>query len=201
LFIPLTVGGGIRSVDDVGAALRAGADKVGINSAAVARPQLLTEAADRFGQQCIVASIDAQRIPNAGVGSGGQWRVVIHGGRTMTTLDPIAWGAECVQRGAGELLVTSIDADGTRQGYDVALTRAMSAAVNVPVVASGGAGTAADVCDVLITGGADAALVAGIVHDGTCTIGTLKTAMRMSGLPVRQAESGRAARRSGDGAP
>jgi cyclase len=180
LFIPLTVGGGIRSSDDVGRALRAGADKVSINSAAVARPVVLTESAERFGTQCVVASIDAKR-------DGDGWRVYVKGGRERTGLDAVEWAVECVRRGAGEVLLTSIDRDGVRSGYDVALTRAVAEAVDVPVVASGGAGSAADVCEVLMGGHADAALVAGILHDGVTSVGALKAAMRVASLPVRAA--------------
>lgn len=180
LFVPLTIGGGVRSAHDVGLALRAGADKVSINSAAVARPEVLTEAAARFGAQCVVASIDAKR-------SGGSWRVFVKGGREETPLDAVAWAVECVERGAGEILLTSIDRDGGRTGYDLELTRAVVSAVNVPVVASGGAGTAGDVCEVLEAGGADAALLAGILHDGVTTVGAVKRAMRAAHLPVRAA--------------
>ncbi len=180
LFVPLTIGGGVRSAEDVGRVLRAGADKVSLNSAAVSRPEILTDAAQRFGAQCVVASIDAQR-------DGDGWRVYVKGGRERTELDPIAWAVECVRRGAGEVLLTSIDRDGARSGYDVELTRAVAAAVNVPVVASGGAGTAQHVCDVLQSGGADAALVAGILHDGVTTVHEIKDAMRAAGLPVRAA--------------
>ncbi len=180
LFVPLTIGGGVRSADDVGRALRAGADKVSINSAAVARPGILTESAARFGAQCVVASIDAKR------GSDG-WRVYVKGGREETALDAVAWAAECVRRGAGEILLTSIDRDGARTGYDIELTRAVADAVHVPVVASGGAGSAAHVCDVLERGHADAALLAGILHDGLTTVGSVKQAMVDAGLPVRAA--------------
>jgi cyclase len=179
LFVPLTIGGGIRSAQDVGLALRAGADKVSINSAAVTRPAVLTEAAERFGAQCVVASIDAKED-----GSGG-WRVYVKGGREATTLDAVEWAVECVRRGAGEILLTSIDRDGARTGYDLELTRAVAKAVNVPVVASGGAGSAADVCAVLDDGGADAALLAGILHDGVTTVSAVKQAMRAASLPVR----------------
>jgi cyclase len=179
LFIPLTIGGGIRSADDMAAALRSGADKVAVNSAAVNRPALLTECADRFGAQCVVASIDARR-------EGTHWRVYTAGARTRTDLDAIAWAAECAARGAGEILLTSIDRDGARTGYDLALTRAVSNGVNVPVVASGGAGTASDVTDVLTGGGADAALIAGIVHDRVTTVGELKRAMREAQIAVRE---------------
>ena len=178
LFIPLTIGGGIRSADDVGNALRAGADKVSINSASVRRPAVLTEAAERFGAQCVVASIDAMR-------EGAGWRVHVRGGRERTELDVVEWAVECVRRGAGEVLLTSIDRDGARTGYDVELTRAVSDAVDVPVVASGGAGTAQHVCDVFARGGADAALLAGILHDGVTTVHAVKQAMRDARLRVR----------------
>lgn len=178
LFVPLTIGGGIRTVDDVGRALRAGADKVSINSASVVRPEILTESAERFGAQCVVASIDAKR-------DGEGWRVYVKGGRERTDLDAVEWAVECVRRGAGEVLLTSIDRDGARTGYDVALTRAVASAVDVPVVASGGAGSTAHVCEVLEQGGADAALLAGILHDGVSTVSEIKGAMRAAGLPVR----------------
>ncbi|WP_201799731.1 imidazole glycerol phosphate synthase subunit HisF [Myxococcus xanthus] len=178
LFIPLAVGGGVRTVDDVGRALRAGADKVSINSAAVANPALLTACAERFGAQCVVASIDAKR-------DGDRWRVYTHGGRKPTDLDAVAWARECVARGAGEVLLTSIDRDGARTGYDLALTRAVSEAVDVPVIASGGAGSAAHVRDAFQEGGADAALVAGILHDGLTTVGAIKALLREGGLHIR----------------
>jgi imidazole glycerol-phosphate synthase subunit HisF len=184
VFIPLTVGGGIRSLSDMSTALRSGADKVGVNSAAVAHPALLTEAAAWFGAQCVVASIDARR--DRAVRSG--WRVVTHGGRTDTDRDALAWAIECADRGAGEILLTSIDCDGKRDGYDIALTHAVATAVHVPVVASGGAGNADHVCAVLSAGSADAALVAGIVHDGLTTVGQIKQAMAAYGLPVRLLE-------------
>ena len=180
LFVPLTLGGGIRSAEDVGRALRAGADKVSVNSAAILRPEVLTEAAHRFGAQCVVASIDAKR-------DDGRWRVYVKGGREATGIDAIEWACECVERGAGEILLTSIDRDGVRSGYDIELTRAVSSAVDVPVVASGGAGSALDVCEVLESGGADAALVAGILHDGITTVGALKRAMSEKHIPVRAA--------------
>jgi cyclase len=180
LFVPLTIGGGVRSADDVGRALRAGADKVSINSAAVTRPEVLTESADRFGSQCVVISIDAKRDAEG-------WRVYVKGGRERTSLDAVAWATECVRRGAGEVLLTSIDQDGARTGYDVQLTRAVASAVDVPVVASGGAGSAQHVCDVFQDGHADAALLAGILHDGLITVGAVKRAMRDAHLPVRAA--------------
>ncbi len=178
LFIPLTIGGGIRTMDDMANALRAGADKVGVNSAAVQRPEIMTEGARRFGAQCIVASIDAKR-------DGDSWRVYTSGARVRTELDAVDWARECVARGAGEILLTSIDKDGARTGYDLELTLAVSRAVSVPVIASGGAGIAAHVCDVIVNGGADAALVAGIVHDGVETVTGLKLALHQAGIPVR----------------
>jgi cyclase len=178
LFIPLTVGGGVRTVDDVGRALRAGADKVSINSAAVARPEVLTECAERFGAQCVVASIDAKR-------DGDRWRVYTHGGKRATDLDAIAWARECVRRGAGEILLTSIDRDGARSGYDLELTRTIAEQVDVPVIASGGAGNAEHVRAALREGKAEAALVAGILHDGVTTVGAIKTLLQQSGLQVR----------------
>lgn len=179
LFIPLTIGGGIRTADDVGRALRAGADKVSLNSAMVADPTVLTSCAERFGAQCVVASIDAK------LDEQGRWRVWTHGGRTQTPLEAVAWAQECVSRGAGEVLLTSIDRDGARTGYDLALMRAVSTQVSAPVIASGGAGSASHVVDVLAEGHADAALVAGILHDNLTTVGALKDAMRASGLVVR----------------
>ncbi len=178
LFIPLTIGGGIASVDDVTAALRAGADKVALNSAIVKRPELITEAARVVGAQCVVASIDAKRV-------GAGWQVFTHGGRRDTGLDALAWARECAQRGAGELLVTSIDRDGARTGYDLELTRAVADAVAVPVIASGGAGQPEHVIAAFQEGHAEAALVAGMIHDGTTTVGQLKTALRAAGLQVR----------------
>ena len=179
VFIPLTVGGGIRSADDVAHALRAGADKVSINSAGVARPELYTECARRFGSQCVVASIDA-----SGEAVGG-WRVHVRGGHDAVSLDAVAWACECERRGAGEILLTSIDRDGGRVGYDLALTDAVARAVSVPVIASGGAGSAAHVCDVLLDVGADAALVAGILHDDITTVGAIKQALVERNIPVR----------------
>ncbi|WP_309892029.1 imidazole glycerol phosphate synthase subunit HisF [Archangium sp.] len=178
LFIPLTVGGGVRTADDVGRALRAGADKVSINSAAVARPEVLTECAERFGAQCVVASIDAKR-------DGDRWRVYTHGGKRATDLEAVAWARECVKRGAGEILLTSIDRDGARSGYDLELTRTIAEQVDVPVIASGGAGNAEHVRAALKEGKADAALVAGILHDGVTTVGAIKSMLRESGLLIR----------------
>jgi cyclase len=201
LFIPLTIGGGVRTADDVGRALRAGADKVSINSAAVARPEVLTESAYRFGSQCVVASIDAKWKGSAeGVASSGEpepstphaprsgfFEVYTHGGRTPTGLDAVAWARECVARGAGEILLTSIDRDGARSGYNIPLTRAVAEAVPVPVIASGGAGTADHAREAITAGLADAALVAGILHDGLTTVGAIKQVMREGGVLVRGA--------------
>jgi cyclase len=178
LFIPLTVGGGIRSVDDVGAALRAGADKVSINSAGVARPAVYTEAARRFGAQCVVASIDAKRRDDGG------WEVYVAGGRHATRLDAVQWARDVTRLGAGEILATSIDRDGTRTGYDLELIRAIVAAVNVPVIASGGAGSADDVAAALDCC-ADAALVAGLLHDGVVNVGGIKSHLINRGVQVR----------------
>ena len=180
LFIPLTVGGGMRTVDDIANALRAGADKTAVNSAAVRRPELLTEAARRFGSQCVVASIDAQR-------TGAGWEVRVNGGREPTGLDAIEWARQCAALGAGEILLTSIDRDGGRSGYDIELVANVSRAVQVPVVASGGAGSAGDVADAFVLGGADAALLAGILHDGTTNIRSVKTVLQSAGIPVRTA--------------
>lgn len=185
LFIPLTIGGGVRSADDVARVLRAGADKVSINSAAVQRPAVLTEAAERFGAQCVVASIDARR--RAGSSDDlPRWEVYVKGGREPTGIDAVEWAAECVGRGAGEILLTSIDRDGARIGYDHPLTAAIARTVNVPVVASGGAGSARDVRDVLRETGADAALVAGILHDGITTVHEIKSLLIASDVPVRK---------------
>lgn len=180
LFIPLTLGGGVRGVDDVARALRSGADKVSINSAAVDRPALLTESAARFGAQCVVASIDAKRRA-----SGDGWEVYVRGGRQATGLDAVAWATECVERGAGEILLTSIDRDGSRAGYDVELTRAVANRVSVPVVASGGAGNADDLVAAFREGNADAALVAGILHDRETTVRDVKNVLAERGIPVR----------------
>lgn len=177
LFIPLTLGGGIRCADDMARALRAGADKVCVNTAAVERPEVLGECAARFGAQCVVASIDARR-------EGEGWRVYTRGGRTRTALEAVAWARTCAGLGAGEILITSIDRDGGRTGYDLELTARVAAAVNVPVIASGGAGEAAHVAAALAAG-ADAALLAGVLHDGVTTLAALKRALADSGIDVR----------------
>lgn len=181
LFIPLTVGGGIASSADAIRALRAGADKVGVNSAAAEDPSLISAIADAAGAQCVVVSIDAKR-------EGSGWRVFTQGGRRRTDLDAIAWAADAARRGAGEILLTSIDRDGARNGYDLDLLLAVTAAVNVPVIASGGAGNAAHLGQAFASG-ADAALVAGILHDGITTVGALKNDLRKSGFAIRMGES------------
>jgi cyclase len=180
VFIPLTVGGGVRTVDDVDALLRAGADKVGINTAAVADPEFLSRAAERFGTQCIVLSVDARRA--AGTPSG--FEVTTHGGRRGTGVDAVAWSAEGEARGAGEILLNSMDADGTTSGYDVEMTRAVRAAVGVPVIASGGAG-ALEHFPAAVEAGADAVLAASVFHFGTFTVGDVKAALRDAGHVVR----------------
>lgn len=178
LFIPLTVGGGVRSASDIGPLLRAGADKISVNSAALRDPTLLTDGAERFGSQCIVASIDAAE-------DGPIWRCYTHGGSRPTERDAVEWAVECVERGAGEILLTSIDRDGLRTGYRLDLTHAVATSVSVPVIASGGAGEAAHLRDAFERGGASAALVAGILHDRLTTVGELKSALSGWGIPVR----------------
>jgi len=178
LFIPLTVGGGVRTVQDMDALLRAGADKVSVNSGAVDDPSLLTRCADRFGSQCVVLSIDAAR-------EGESWYHYTHGGRKRTDLEAVAWAIRGVELGAGEILLTSIDRDGVRSGYDLELTRAIADAVTVPVIASGGAGTKEHLRDGLVEGRAAAVLVAGILHDGLTTVRELKSALLGWGVPIR----------------
>ncbi len=178
-FIPLTVGGGVRTVDEMRAVLRAGADKVSLNTAAVADPALITRCAARFGRQAVVVAIDARRTPGEG------WEVLVRGGRDTTGLDAVGWAASAVDLGAGELLVTSIDRDGTQAGFDTDLLRAISRAVEVPVIASGGAAGPADFVAAVVDGGADAVLAASIFHRGIHTIAEVKAAMAAAGLPVR----------------
>src|SRR5580692_2502826 len=180
VFIPLTVGGGVRSVADVDRLLRAGADKVSLNTAAVARPELLGEAAQRFGSQCVVLSVDARRLP----GQPSGFEVTTHGGRTGTGIDAVDWAQRGVQLGAGEILLNSMDADGTTVGFDLELIRAVRAAVTVPVIASGGAGTLAHFAPA-VDAGADAVLAASVFHFGTLRIGQVKNALRGAGHPVR----------------
>ena len=181
IYMPLTVGGGISSVEDIRELLAAGADKVSVNTAAVRRPALIREAARRFGSQCVVLAIDAKR-------SGpGRWAVFTHGGRRPTRLDAVAWARRGVGLGAGEILLTSMDADGTLDGYDIALTKAVARAVRVPVIASGGAGTLAHLADVFKLGGASAALAASIFHFGTYTVAQAKRYLASRGIRVRMA--------------
>ncbi len=180
VFIPLTVGGGVNSVDDIRALLNAGADKVSINTAGVGNPDLFDQASARFGSQCIVAAIDAKQC------AVDAWQVYIHGGRTPTGIDAVAWAADVVARGAGEILLTSMDRDGVRSGFDLKLTRAVVEAVDVPVIASGGVGRLADLVDGIVVGGADAVLAASIFHYGEYTIGQAKAAMKAAGIEVRE---------------
>jgi len=186
VFIPFTVGGGVRSVEDMRAILRAGADKVAIDTAAVQQPDLIARGAEQFGVQCIVVAIDAKRLTSAD--GGKRWDVYVHGGRTATGLDVVAWAREAQARGAGEILLTSMDEDGRLNGYDVALTRAVSQAVSIPVIASGGAGRAGHFCEALTAGGASAALAASLFHDRTLTIGDVKAYLLAHGITVRPVE-------------
>ncbi|MFC2029442.1 imidazole glycerol phosphate synthase subunit HisF [Chloroflexota bacterium] len=180
VFIPFTVGGGLRAVEDIRQILIAGADKISINSAAVRRPELITEGATRFGSQCIVVAIDAKRLPD-----GAGWEVYINGGRLPTGLDAVAWAQEAQSRGAGEILLTSMDADGTLKGYDVELLRAVSGAVSIPVIASGGAGNLEHFHEALTEGGASAALVASLFHYKQLSIAEVKAYLTERGVPVR----------------
>ena len=187
VFIPLTVGGGVREVADVRRLLNAGADKVSFNSAAVANPQVISDASDKYGAQCIVVAIDAKRRgPEDAAARGPGWDVYTHGGRKNTGLDAVAWAREMVARGAGEILLTSMDRDGTRSGFDLELTRAVSDAVTVPVIASGGVGSLDHLADGVQQGGADAVLAASIFHYGDHTVGEAKALMAARGIPVRQ---------------
>lgn len=178
VFVPLTVGGGIRTIDDVRDTLRAGSDKVGINSAAVRTPELINEAAAMFGRQCIVCAVDAKRMDDG-------WHVVINGGRIDTGKDLIEWVKELEERGAGEILLTSMDADGTKAGYDLEMTKAVCDAVNIPVIASGGAGSIDDFAEVFEETSCDAALAASLFHYGELTIDEVKDAMRARGIAAR----------------
>jgi len=183
VFIPLTVGGGIRSVEDARRMLRAGADKVAVNTAAVQDPDLVGRLAERFGRQCVVVAIDARRREQG-------WEVYTHGGRTPTGLDAVAWAERAAELGAGEILLTSMDRDGTTEGFDVELTRAVSRAVSVPVIASGGAGRVEHFVQVLTEGEADAALAASVFHFGVLRIRDVKAALRARGVPVREEGGG-----------
>ena len=180
LFIPLTIGGGIRTVEDASRALRSGADKVSFNTAAVQRPEVLSKCAERFGAQCVVASIDARGIPGE-----ERWMVHTHGGKRPTSLDAVTWARECAERGAGEILLTSIDQDGARTGYDLPLTRAVSDAVTVPVIASGGVGNLDHLVEGVLQGHADAVLAASIFHYGEYTVRQAKEYMARHGIEVR----------------
>jgi cyclase len=178
-FMPLTVGGGIRTVEDMGIMLKAGADKISINSAALARPELIREGAEKFGSQCIVVSVDAKKTGD------GKWSVFSHGGRKETGLDAVEWSARAVELGAGEIVLNSIDADGTKAGYDLEITRRISESVDVPVVASGGAGCLEHMAEVLHEGRADAVLAASIFHFGEYTVADVKAFLKQDGIPVR----------------
>jgi len=184
VFIPLTVGGGVRSVDDVDRLLRAGADKVGVNSAAIARPELVAEIADRFGAQVLVLSVDARRTLPGQAGTDSGFEVTTHGGRRGTGIDAVAWAARASELGAGEILLNSMDADGTKAGYDLVLIAQVRAAVTVPVIASGGAGAVDDFVPA-VRAGADAVLAASVFHFGQLRIGAVKDALRSAGLAVR----------------
>ena len=179
-FMPLTVGGGIKSVDDMFTMLRAGADKISINSSAIANPELIRQGAEKFGSQCIVVSIDAKRIPGT-----DKWGVFSHGGRKDTGLDAVEWAKRAVALGSGEIVLNSIDADGTKRGFDLVITRRISESVGVPVVASGGAGSLEHMAEVLLEGRADAVLAASIFHFGTYTVGDVKKFLAEKKIPVR----------------
>lgn len=183
VFIPLTVGGGIREVADIRRMLNAGADKVAINTAAVARPEFVAEAAERFGSQCIVVAVDAKQVSRPD--EPPRWEVFTHGGRKATGLDAVEWAGRMAELGAGEILLTSMDRDGTQAGFDLALTRAVSDAVPVPVIASGGVGTLSDLADGVLEGGADAVLAASIFHFGRYTVAQAKRLMAERGIMVR----------------
>ena len=184
VFIPFTVGGGLRTVEDIREILVAGADKISMNSPAVRRPELISEGAKRFGSQCIVVAIDAKRLPT-GADGAPIWEVYINGGRVPMGLDAVAWAREAEDRGAGEILLTSMDADGTQQGYDIELLRAVSSSVRIPVIASGGAGKLEHFYDALTEGGASAALAASLFHYKQLSIAELKSYLEGRGVPVR----------------
>jgi cyclase len=183
VFIPLTVGGGIRKLEDIRRMLNAGADKVGINSAAITRPEFVREAAEKFGSQCIVVAIDAKRVSSEG--EPDAWEIFTHGGRKATGIDAVEWAKKMAAFGAGEILLTSMDRDGTKSGFDLALTRAVSQAVNIPVIASGGVGKLQDLTDGVKLGQADAVLAASIFHFGEHTVGEAKAQMTSQGIEVR----------------
>ena len=181
-FIPYTVGGGMRSAEDIRAMLKAGADKISLNSAAVRDPSLITHTSGIYGAQCIVVAIDAHRVPGS---SPARWEVFINGGRINTELDAVAWAAEAERLGSGEILLTSMDCDGTKDGFDIDLTRAVTSAINIPVIASGGAGTLDHFAEVVVEADADAVLAASVFHFGTYTVREVKEAMARAGVPVR----------------
>ena len=186
VFIPLTVGGGVRAVEDVRRLLNAGADKISMNSSAVANPQLVRDAADKYGSQCIVVAIDAKRVPDeAGGNAAPRWEVFTHGGRKPTGIDAVEWARKMAELGAGEILLTSMDRDGTKSGFDLELTRAVSDAVPVPVIASGGVGGLQHLADGIVKGHADAVLAASIFHYGEFTVGDAKRFMADQGISVR----------------
>lgn len=189
VFIPYTVGGGIRSVDDIRQMLKAGADKTAINTAAVKNPEIIREASDRFGSQCIVVAIDAKRVekPGSGLGRGAEskWEVFVNGGRTPTGLDAVEWAKKAEDLGAGEILLTSMDRDGTKDGYDLSLTKAITDAVNIPVIASGGAGVLSHFREAITDADADAVLAASLFHYGELSVDEVKDYLEKEGIPVR----------------
>jgi cyclase len=187
VFIPFTIGGGLNSVEDVRLILAAGADKVTMNTAAVQDPGLVQRCSERFGAQCIVVAIDARQVPGSGEQGAPRWEVYVHGGRTPTGIDAVEWAVRAAGLGAGEFMLTSMDRDGTQDGYDLALTRAVSRAVDVPVIASGGVGTLEHLAQGLLEGEADAVLAASIFHFGTFTLAETKAYLAARGIPVRQA--------------
>jgi len=190
VFIPFTVGGGVRSVEDARHLLRAGADKVGVNTAAVDRPDLVAELAEEFGSQCVVVAVDARRRPDAGPGGEPGWEVFTHGGRSPTGLDALAWAERCSDLGAGEILLTSMDRDGTRDGFDLELTHRVAGRCPVPVIASGGVGTLDHLVEGAVRGGADAVLAASIFHLGEFTVAEAKAHLLAAGVAVRPPRDG-----------
>jgi cyclase len=212
VFIPFTIGGGLASVEDVRLILAAGADKVTINTAAVEDPELVRRCAERFGSQCIVVAIDAKRVPGSTEAGRPRWEVYVHGGRTATGMDAIEWAVRAAELGAGEFMLTSMDRDGTLDGYDLELTRSVARAVDVPVIASGGVGTLEHLAQGLLEGEADAVLAASIFHYGTYSLAETKAYLAARGIPVRpvveeravdagaSAEGGEAVGGAGDGA-
>ncbi len=199
VFIPFTVGGGLRNVDDIRQILEAGADKVSLNTAAVFTPEIISEGATKFGNQCIVVAIDAKRIEGEvqteaegplDINSDSKWEIYTHGGRKPTGIDAVKWAQEVVRLGSGEILLTSMDCDGHQDGYDLELTRAISEAVNVPVIASGGAGTFEHFCEAVVEGKADAVLAASLFHYGTYSIHQVKDYMASKGIPIRDVGKG-----------